>query len=74
VLAFGKEAEHAADGSHASVIAFGSAQATVEDRQRKKDAAAAAKTAKRYKSQRTGASGTPLLLRLLRTWKNNVVS
>jgi hypothetical protein len=47
VLAFGKEAEHAADGSHASVIAFGSAQATAEDRQRKKDAAAAAKTAKR---------------------------
>ena len=46
-LAFGKEAEHAADGSHASVIAFGSAQATAEDRQRKKDAAAAAKTAKR---------------------------
>ena len=47
VLAFGKEAEHAADGSHASVLAFGSAQATAEDRQRKKDAAAAAKTAKR---------------------------
>jgi hypothetical protein len=46
-LAFGKEAEHAADGSHASVLAFGSAQATAEDRQRKKDAAAAAKTAKR---------------------------
>jgi hypothetical protein len=46
-LAFGKEAEHAADGSHASVLAFGSAQATAEDRQRKTDAAAAAKTAKK---------------------------
>ena len=42
-----KEAEHAADESHASVIAFGSAQATAEDRQRKTDAAAAAKTAKK---------------------------
>jgi hypothetical protein len=42
-----KEAEHAADESHASVLAFGSAQATAEDRQRKTDAAAAAKTAKR---------------------------
>jgi hypothetical protein len=42
-----KEAEQAADESHASVLAFGSAQATAEDRQRKKDAAAAAKTAKK---------------------------